>query len=159
LIINFDEMEVINPPGTLICPHCGHPNDERAFFCSNCGAPIGSQAGRKTGGHREPPRYGDYYDREPRGNYFDGLPLLSLLVTIFGFFIAGFIGPLFGVVLAHISLRRINRRGDYSNRGLAIVSLVIGYLMLLLGLFILIALGALVGGALFHHGWNGGTWM
>lgn len=138
-------MEIINPPGTLICPRCGNPNHEKAFFCSNCGAAVGS----KSSHYQEPARPGYYYD---------GLPLVSLLVTIFGFFVAGFIGPLFGVVLAHISLRRINQRGDDTNRGLAIASLVIGYLMLILGLFLLVALGLFVGTALFHQGWNGGPW-
>lgn len=132
-------MEVINPPGTLICTRCGHPNAERAFFCSNCGAPVGSKAGQ-------------------RGYYYDGLPLISLLVTIFGFFIAGFIGPLIGVVLAHVSIRRQNRRGEFTNRGLAIASLVIGYLMLLLGLILMIALGVFVGASLFNHGWMYGHW-
>lgn len=151
-------MEVINPPGTLICPRCGHPNDDRAFFCSNCGAPVGSKAGRSPGRNR------DYrhsrYDPDPgrRGYYYDGLPLISLLVTIAGFFVAGFIGPLFGVVLAHISLRRLNRRGDDSNRGMAIASLVIGYFLLIVGLLILAVLGVFIGAALFNHGWSGGHW-
>lgn len=136
-------MEVINPPGTLICPHCGHPNDARAFFCSNCGAPVGSKI---------------QYRPDSRPYYYDGLPLISLLVTVFGFFVAGFIGPLFGVILAHISLHRIRRKGDDSNRGLAIASLVIGYFLLLVGLFILLALGAFVVTALFHNGWTGGSW-
>ncbi len=136
-------MEVINPPGSLICPHCGNPNDARAFFCSNCGAPIGSKT---------------YFRPDSRPYYYDGLPLISLLVTVFGFFVAGFIGPLFGVILAHISLRRIRRRGDDSNRGLAIASLVIGYFLLVVGLFILLALGAFVVTALFHNGWTGGSW-
>ncbi len=138
-------MEVINPPGSLICPHCGNTNHEKAFFCSNCGAPIGSKS-----------RY--YRDPAGQGYYFDGLPLISLLVTIFGFFVAGFIGPLVGVILAHISLRRISRRNDNANRGLAVASLVIGYLMLVIGLILLIALGVFVGTALFHQGWTGGPW-
>jgi len=151
-------MEVINPPGTLICPRCGHQNDERAFFCSNCGAPIGSKAGQKSAERQDSQQYRYRSDSGQRGYYYDGLPLISLLISIFGFFIAGFIGPLFGVILAHVSLRRLNRRGDYSNRGLAIASLVIGYLMLLLGLILMIALGVFVGAALFNRGWMYGHW-
>ncbi|TSA39198.1 MAG: DUF4190 domain-containing protein [Porphyromonadaceae bacterium] len=151
-------MEVINPAGTLICPRCGHPNDERAFFCSNCGAPIGSKAGRTTGNRTDFQQYRYYSDPDRRSYYYDGLPLISLLVTIVGFFAAGFLGPLFGVILAHVSLRRLNRRGDYSNRGLAIVSLVIGYFMLIIGLIIMIAFGVFVGAALFNHGWGNGHW-
>ena len=150
-------MEVINPPGTLTCPGCGHPNDERAFFCSNCGAPVGSKAGGSTGNRRD---FRYRYDSDPgrQGYYYDGLPLISLLVTILGFFAAGFIGPLIGVILGHISLRRLNRRGDDSNRGMAIASLVIGYILLIIGLILLAVLGVLVGAALFNHGWTGGHW-
>ena len=151
-------MEVINPPGTLICPHCGHPNDDRAFFCSNCGAPIGSKAGQRSAGRPDFHHYRNYSDPGRPGNYYDGLPLISLLVTIFGFFVAGFIGPLFGVILAHVSLRRMNRRGDYSSRGLAVASLVTGYCLLVLGLILFIAFGAFVGTTLFHHGWGTGNW-
>ena len=151
-------MEVINPPGTLICPRCGHPNDERVFFCSNCGAPVGSRAGRATGNRPDFQQY--RYNSEPGrpGYYYDGLPLISLLVTILGFFAAGFIGPLIGVILGHISLRRLNRRGDDSNRGMAIASLVIGYFLLIIGLLILAVLGVFIGAALFNHGWTNGHW-
>jgi hypothetical protein len=143
-------MEVINPPGTLICTRCGHVNDERAFFCSNCGAPIGSRAGRGPR-PQSPPQY-DQYERP----YSDGLPLISLLVTIFGFFVAGFIGPLIGVILGHVSLNRLRRSGQDQGRGLAVASLVIGYAMLILGLILLIALGVFVGWAVFNHpgGWE-----
>lgn len=132
-------MEIVNPPGTLICPRCGHPNDDRAFFCSNCGEAIGRKVWR-------------------RPYYYDGLPLISLLVTIVGFFAAGFIGPLVGVVLGHISLRRMNRRGDDSNRGMAVASLVIGYFLLIVGLLLLAVLGVFVGAALFHNGGMNGYW-
>jgi MFS family permease len=151
-------MEVINPPGTLICPRCGHSNDERAFFCSNCGAPVGSKAGRSSGMSPDNKHSGYYSDQGRRGYYYDGLPLVSLVVTIVGFFVAGFIGPLIGVILAHISLRRLNRRDDDSNRGMAIASLVIGYFLLVIGLLILAVLGVFVGAALFNHGWSGGHW-
>lgn len=151
-------MEVINPPGTLICPRCGHPNDERAFFCSRCGIPVGSKAGRSSGGSQDFQHDGHVMDRTRGNYYYDGLPLISLLVTICGFFVAGFIGPLIGVILAHVSLRRLNRRGDDSNRGMAIASLVIGYFLLIIGLLILIVLGVFVGAALFHHGWTNGHW-
>lgn len=138
-------MEIINPTETIICWRCGNPNHEKSFFCSKCGAVIGSKP--------------SYYNETPgRGYYYDGLPLISLLVTIFGFFVAGFVGPLVGVILAHISLRRISRRNDNANRGLAVASLVIGYLMLVIGLILLIALGVFVGTALFHQGWTGGPW-
>jgi len=151
-------MEVINPPGTLICPRCGHPNDERAFFCSNCGAPIGSRAGF-TSGRRPDIQQNRYYSASGgRGYYYDGLPLISLLVTIIGFFIAGFIGPLIGVILGHFSLRRLNRKGDDSNRGMAIASLVIGYFLLTVGLLILMVMGVFVGAALFNHGGFNGHW-
>ena len=132
-------MEVINPPGTLICPRCGHPNDERAFFCANCSSTIGARTVRP-------------------GYYYDGLPLISLLVTILGFFAAGFVGPLIGVILGHISLRRMNRRGDDTNRGMAVASLVIGYFLLIIGILILAVLGVFIGAALFNHGWDGGQW-
>jgi hypothetical protein len=131
-------MELVNPPGIRHCSRCGYPNDERAFFCSNCGILIGSKAGRNY--------------------YFDGLPLISLLVTIAGFFMAGFIGPLIGVILGHISLRRLNRLGVDNNRGLAVTSLVIGYFLLAIGLLILIMLGVFVGAALFRHGGANGHW-
>jgi len=151
-------MEVINPQGTLICPQCGHSNDERAFFCSNCGRAIGSRAGRANGNGADYQPHYNYDYREDRGRYYDGLPLISLLVTILGFFISGFIGPLIGVILAHASLRRQRRRGDYSNRGLAIASLIIGYFLLIVGLIILIAFGALVGTSLLHSGISDGNW-
>ncbi|MFA5817551.1 MAG: DUF4190 domain-containing protein [Bacteroidales bacterium] len=152
-------MEVINPPGTMICPRCGHPNDERAFFCANCGVPIGSKAGRPTGDPPDSQQYPYYSDPDRRSYYYDGLPLISLLVTLIGFFVAGFIGPLCGVILAHASLRRMNRRGDHANRGMAIASLVIGYLMLLLGLVIMIFLGVFIGFTLFNfHGAMNGQW-
>ncbi|HBB90509.1 MAG: hypothetical protein A2X22_04185 [Bacteroidetes bacterium GWF2_49_14] len=143
-------MEVINQPGTLICNRCGHVNDERAFFCSNCGAPIGSRAGSGSR-YQSPPQY-DQYERP----YSDGLPLISLLVTIFGFFVAGFIGPLIGVILGHVSLSRLRRSGQEQGKGLAVASLVIGYAMLILGLILLIALGVFVGWAVFNHpeGWE-----
>ena len=150
-------MEVINPPGTLICPRCGHTNDERAFFCSNCGAAIGSKAGR-TNCYEPRYGYGNYSGSGRPANYFDGLPLVSLLVTVAGFFMAGFIGPLMGVILGHISLRRLNRSGSYQNRGLAVASLVIGYFLLIIGLLILIVMGVFVGAALFQHGSENGGW-
>lgn len=143
-------MEVINPPGSLICHRCGQVNQEKAFFCSNCGAAIGSKAARNAD-YR--PHYQDYYQRPES----ESLPLISLLVTIFGFFVAGFIGPLIGVILGHVSLSRMRRSGVEHNRGLAVTSLVIGYLMLALGLILLIALGVFVGWALFNSGsidWN-----
>lgn len=152
-------MEVINPPGTLVCPRCGHPNDDRAFFCSNCGAAVGSKAGRSTGNRQDYQSYDYYYNQGRSPYYFDGLPLISLLVSIFGLFVAGFIGPLIGVILGHISLRRMNRSGVDHNRGLAVASLVIGYFLLAVGLLILIVLGVFVGSALFSHGWSGGHWM
>lgn len=151
-------MEVINPPGTLICPRCGQPNDERAFFCSNCGALIGSKAEHTTKGAKDFQQYRYDPGLTGRGYYYDGLPLVSLLVTIVGFFAAGFIGPLIGVILGHISLRRMNRRGDVSNRGMAIASLVIGYFLLIIGLLILAVLGVFIGAALFNHGWANGHW-
>jgi hypothetical protein len=143
-------MEVINPPGTLICPRCGHANDERAFFCSQCGAMIGSRQGRESS-YRPP--YGDSGYERP---YNDSLPLISLLVTIFGFFVAGFIGPLIGVILGHVSLSRLRRSGQEQGKGLAVASLVLGYLMLVIGLLLLILLGAFVGWAFFNHpgGWQ-----
>ena len=143
-------MEVINTPGSQICHRCGYTNPEKAFFCSNCGATIGSKAGRNTD-YR--PHYQDSFQRPEA----ESLPLISLLVTIFGFFVAGFIGPLIGVILGHVSLSRMKRSGVEHNRGLAVTSLVIGYLMLALGLVLLIALGVFVGWALFNSGsidWN-----
>lgn len=144
-------MEVVNPPGTQICPRCGQQNDERAFFCSNCGAAIGSSAGRQS-------QYQKTYDTDNYTRpYTDSLPLISLLVTIFGFFVAGFIGPLIGVILGHVSLGRIRRSGTDHGRGLAVASLVIGYMMLILGLILLIAMGVFVGWAIFNNGvtdWN-----
>ncbi|MCX6225757.1 MAG: DUF4190 domain-containing protein [Bacteroidia bacterium] len=151
-------MEVINPPGTLVCPRCGHPNNEMAFFCSNCGAPIGSKAGRPTGKRPDFQQYRYYSDPGRLGYYYDGLPLISLLVTIFGFFVAGFIGPLIGVILGHVSLRRMNRSGFDHNRGLALTSLVVGYFLLAVGLLFLIVLGVFVGASLFNHGWTNGHW-
>ena len=148
-------MEVIDPTGSLVCPRCGHTNDPRAFFCSNCGAPVGSRAGRTPGDQPGRPPYAPYPEYGSSGRYYDGLPLISLLVTIFGFFTAGFFGPLVGVILAHVSLHRLRRRGEETNRGLAVASLVIGYFLLVIGLLILIAFGALVGTAIFNHGWNG----
>jgi hypothetical protein len=148
-------MEVIDTSGSLVCRRCGHANDPRAFFCSQCGAPVGSRAGKPSGERPDFQQYRYYSDPGKQEYYFDGLPLISLLVTIFGFFMAGFFGPLVGVILAHVSLRRLNRRGDDRNRGLAIASLVIGYFLLIVGLLILIGFGVLVGTALFHEGWNG----
>jgi ribosomal protein L37E len=151
-------MEVINPPGTLLCHRCGHPNDERAFFCSNCGAPVGSKAGRYRSSGPDYRQERGSPDPGRRGYYYDGLPLISLLATILGFFAAGFIGPLIGVILGHISLRRMNKRGDDTNRGMAIASLVIGYFLLIIGILILAVLGVFIGAALFNHGWTAGNW-
>lgn len=151
-------MEEIHPPRNLICPRCGHPNDERAFFCSNCGATVGRKSGQPFSGNPGYRPGSDFSPPEPRGYYYDGLPLISLLVTILGFFAAGFIGPLIGVILGHISLRRMNRRGDDTNRGMAVASLVIGYFLLVVGLLILAVLGVFIGAALFNHGWDGGHW-
>lgn len=151
-------MEVINKPGTLICPRCGYPNDERAFFCAGCSARVGSRAGGTTGSRPDFQSYQYPPESGPRGYYYDGLPLISLLVTILGFFAAGFIGPLIGVILGHISLRRMNLRGDDTNRGMAIASLVIGYFLLTIGLLILIVLGVFIGAALFDHDWINGHW-
>ena len=144
-------MEVINPPGTQTCPRCGHQNDEKAFFCSQCGTPVCSRS--RYEGRTGPP---SGYDRP----YSDNMPLISLLVSIFGFFVAGFIGPLIGVILGHVSIRRMNRSGDHYGRGMAVASLIIGYALLALGLFILIALGVFVGWAIFNgipSGWQWGN--
>jgi hypothetical protein len=35
----------------ITCPNCGHPNDESANFCSNCGTPL---AVARVGGGAEP---------------------------------------------------------------------------------------------------------
>lgn len=145
-------MEVINPPGTQICHRCGRANDEKAFFCSSCGALIGSKAGQSSRSARDFSYSGDFSEPGRPGYYYDGLPLISLLVTLLGFFAAGFIGPLIGVILGHISLRRLNRRGDDTNRGMAIASLVIGYFLLITGLLILLILGVFIGAALFDKG-------
>ncbi|MFH0761279.1 MAG: DUF4190 domain-containing protein [Bacteroidota bacterium] len=144
-------MEIINPTGTQICTRCGYHNDERAFFCSQCGAPLGKHAGRERRYHES--AESDSYRRPTN----DLLPLASLLCTIFGFFVAGPFGPLVGVILAHVSLRRMRQSGDDHNRGLAIASLIIGYIILLLGLVVLILFGTFIGMALFNGGeipWN-----
>jgi uncharacterized membrane protein YvbJ len=60
-------MEVINPTETQTCIRCGNRNNEQAFFCSKCGAPLA------------------------------------------------------GVIMGHISLRRIRQTGTDKNRGLRTV--------------------------------------
>jgi len=139
-------MEIINPSGTQACPSCGHQNDEKAFFCSRCGAVIGSQAGR---GRRSTLEGYRGEDDRPRS---DMMPLFSLLITLFGFFLIGPFAPIIGVIMAHVSLHRMRQSGNYQNRGMAVAALVIGYACLILGLVLMILFGVFIGLSLFHEG-------
>lgn len=143
-------MDVIDSNTQQTCTACGATVPEKAFFCPNCGTPVGSKAGRH---YHQGTHYTDYGYRPM---HTESLALISLLVSIFGFFFTGFIGPLIGVILGHIALNRINRSdGQLHGRGMAIAALVIGYCGLFLGLILMIVLGTFVGLAVG----SGGFWL
>jgi len=78
---------------------------------------------------------------------------------VIGFFASGFIGPLIGVILGHIALRRIDASDGYlGGRSVAVASLVFGYLFLVLGLILMVVFGLFVGTAI-THGLHGEIWQ
>ncbi|WP_430591563.1 DUF4190 domain-containing protein [Humidisolicoccus flavus] len=70
------------------------------------------------------------------------LAIASIITSFVGMF-AWIIGPIGGVVLAHVSMYQIKQRG-HSGRSLAITGLVIGYGLLVLQVVALGLLSALV---------------
>ncbi|MCD6333507.1 MAG: DUF4190 domain-containing protein [Bacteroidales bacterium] len=142
-------MKVINESEKKYCTSCGKEVPAQAFFCPHCGAPVGSKAGERYNAGRH--SYDDRY-QPPRT---EPLALISLLVSVFGFFAAGFIGPLVGVILGHVALNRINHSGgELQGHGMATAALIIGYAGLILGVILLAAFGTFFGLAMSHGGYN-----
>ena len=140
-------MEVIPPSGSSFCSSCGKEVSAHAFFCSNCGHPFGSKSARQHGHHHT-------YD-PGRPVHTENLALISLLISVFGFFFAGFFAPLVGVILGHVALRRINRSGgELGGRGMARAALIVGYFALIVGLILMIAIGTFIGLALSREGFH-----
>ncbi|MCD6346694.1 MAG: DUF4190 domain-containing protein [Bacteroidales bacterium] len=154
-------MEVIGDrpdESSKTCHSCGAEISNDAFFCSKCGVAVGSSAGRKFDFQER-----RYYSRHKSSE--ETLAIISLFITVIGFFTSGFIGPLIGVIIAHVALSRIDRsREEPGARRLAVTSLAVGYFFLILGLILLIAFGFFVGSSVMHgthgslYGWRLPWW-
>ncbi len=162
-------MEVIddNPvKNDKHCPACGAKVSAEAFFCANCGKPLGSRASGKfkspshhPPSHQAPSHQAPSHHPPSHQPHTEPLAIISLVITVIGFFASGFLGPLIGVILGHIALRRIDASDGYlGGRSVAVASLVFGYLFLAIGLLLMIVFGVFIGTAI-THGLHGSDWQ
>jgi hypothetical protein len=89
------------------------------------------------------PQYGYRWGSAPVIQHTDGFATASLVMSLVSLFMCLLlIFPILGVVFGHVSLSRIKRSGGARRgRGMAIAGLVIGYITLLAGIGLWIAIG------------------
>ena len=114
----------------MVCPHCGHQNEDGRKYCRGCAkplavAPLAAEPPRVPArimpavSHATPP--------EPTLNK---MALASLILSIFTFIVPLGVAA---IVLGHISRAQIARSGGrQKGTGMAFAGLIIGYLQLAL---------------------------
>ncbi len=90
----------------------------------------------------------------PRGDEKNWMGIVSLVASIAAFFVAPFIGSVAAVVFGHLGLGAV-KRGEASNRGLALWGTILGYVGIGIAVIVIIAYVGLIAFAVQDGSFSG----
>jgi hypothetical protein len=135
----FDGQSPYSPPPA------GQPAYGQEPYSSQ---PVGQPAyGQQPPTGAYPPQYAGYGYAQPAQST-NTLAIVSLVMSILGFFILPLIGSVVGIITGHIAKKQIDQTGE-GGSGMAIAGLVVGYAgaAIMVLVFVFVFVGPLLFGA------------